>query len=167
MDTPSVPDHPPTSSSVIAVSIATTSKPSVRPQGLLYAVDEWPPTAAINLLRNTARGWKVPAETIATATAQTEEILAFFAKVHPLDAGGELQISFNGLDLGISVVCHGGHRPALPETTFTPALPQSEIENEEAAAVLGLKDFLRSLRADRKSVEQRVGSVRISLLYAV
>jgi xanthine permease XanP len=124
-------------------------------------------TAAIDFLRDKAEGWKVPAATAAIAIAQTQEIMAFFAKVHPLDAGGELQVSFNGLDLGIGVVCHGGHRPALPETTPTPALPQSEIENEEAAAFLGLRDFLRSLIADRKSVEQQVGRVRISFLYAV
>jgi hypothetical protein len=124
-------------------------------------------TAAIDFLCDKAQGWKVPAATAAIAIAQTQEIMAFFAKVHPLDAGGEPQVSFNGLDLGIGVVCHGGHRPALPETTPTPALPQSEIENEEAAAFLGLRDFLRSLIADRKSVEQQVGRVRISFLYAV
>jgi hypothetical protein len=69
-----------------------------------------------------------------------------------------LQVSYNGLDFGIAVMCHGGQHPTLPATTRQPALPRSDIENEEAAAFLGLKDFLRSLIADRK--------LRIRLLYA-
>ena len=122
--------------------------------------------SAIDFLHDKARGWKVPAQTIATAAAQTQEVLAFLTKVHPRDAGGELQVSYNGLDFGIAVVCHGGQQPALPATTRQPALPRSDIENEEAAAFLGLKDFLRSLIADRKSVDQRNGRLRIRLVYA-
>jgi NCS2 family nucleobase:cation symporter-2 len=122
--------------------------------------------SAIAFLHDKARGWKVPAQTVATAVAQTQEVLAFLTKIHPRDAGGELQVSYNGLDFGIAVVCHGGQHPALPATTRQPALPRSDIENEEAAAFLGLKDFLRSLIADRKSVDHRNGRLRIRLLYA-
>ena len=43
-------------------------------------------TAALEFLRDKAQGWKVPAETIATAADQTEGVLAFFSKVHPHDA---------------------------------------------------------------------------------
>src|SRR4051812_15719508 len=32
------------------MSLAATAKPSVRPPGLLYAVDEWPPPARLALL---------------------------------------------------------------------------------------------------------------------
>ena len=123
-------------------------------------------TAALEFLRDKAQGWKVPAETIATAADQTEEVLAFFSKVHPLDASGALRVSFNGLDFGVAVVCHGRQVPSLPEIALVPAFPKSEIDNEEAAVFAGLKDFLRGLIADRKSAKQRDGLVKVSLFYA-
>jgi xanthine permease XanP len=123
-------------------------------------------TAALEFLRDKAHGWKVPGETIATSVAETRGVLAFFATVHPLDAGGDLRASYNGLDFGVDVVCRGGRLPELPTTATAPARPASVMENEEAAAFLGLKDYLRSLTANHKSARQRDGRVRISLLYA-
>jgi hypothetical protein len=53
----------------------------------------------------------------------------------------------------------------LPQIAPASATPASELDSEEAAAVFGLRDFLRSLTADRKSARQRAGRVRISLAY--
>jgi xanthine permease XanP len=121
--------------------------------------------AAVDFLRERSSGWKVSPETVRTAATETQEVLTFFAQVHPRDAGGEMQVSFNGLDFGVAIVSHGGQQPALPETTPAAALPREDIENEEAAAYAGLTDFLRSLIADRKSAKQRAGQVRVRLLY--
>jgi xanthine permease XanP len=123
--------------------------------------------ATLDFLRTRARDWKIGASTIATAARETEEVLAFLDRVHPRDAGGTMRLSFNGLDFGITVVCVGGHLPALPVTAPAAAAPASELDSEEAAAIFGLQDFLRSLTADRKRARQRGGRVRISLLYTV
>ena len=89
-----------------------------------WAGSEASMAAAIEFMRNKAQGWKVPAQTTAAAIAETEEVLAFFAKVHPLDAGGELRLSFNGLDFAVAVVCHGGQHPVLAAPTPAPPLPR-------------------------------------------
>ena len=132
-----------------------------------WAGSEASMAATIEFIRNKAQGWKVPAQTTAAAIAETEEVLAFFAKVHPVDSGGELRLSFNGLDFAVAVVCHGGQHPVLAAPAPAPALPRRDIENEESAAFSGLRDFLQSLVADRKSAEQLDGRMRVSLVYAV
>ena len=124
-------------------------------------------TAALDFLGSKAQGWKIPAATLATASAQVKEILAFFTKVYPQDAGGTLRVSFNGLDFGIAVACSGDRVPAVVQTAPPPAIPASGLDNEEAAAVRGLRDFLRSLTADRKRAKQRGGQITISLFYVV
>ena len=66
---------------------------------------------ALDFLRTQAAAWKVAAATIATASAETERVLAFFARVHPRTAGGTVWLSFNGLDFGVAVMCADGHLP--------------------------------------------------------
>lgn len=54
----------------------------------------------------------------------------------------------------------------LPESD---ALPQArrELDDEEAAAFAGLRDFLHSLAADRKMARERNGRITVRLSYAV
>ena len=151
-----------------AILLTLLFRAGVRQRGeTVWAGSEASMADAIEFMRNSAQGWKVPAQTTAAAIAETEEVLAFFAKVHPIDAGGELRLSFNGLDFGVAVVCHGGQHPVLAAPAPAPALPRRDIENEESAAFSGLRDFLQSLVADRKSAEQLDGRMRVSLVYAV
>ena len=49
-------------------------------------------SAALQFMRDTARGWKVPDDTVATAATQTNEIMTFLAKAHPYDPGGVLRV---------------------------------------------------------------------------
>jgi xanthine permease XanP len=123
--------------------------------------------AALDFVRAQAGAWQIAAGRVATAATETQEVLAFCARAHPRDVGGTVRLSFNGLDFGVTVDCLGGHLPALAPTAPAEAPPASELDSEEAAAVFGLHDFLRSLTADRKFARARAGRVRISLFYTV
>ena len=93
--------------------------------------------------------------------------MTFLAKAHSYDPGGVLRMSFNGQYFRVVIVCVGHRLPIFPAATTAPAAPAREIENEEAAVFIGLKDFMRGLVADRKSATRRGKQVEVNLSHAL
>jgi hypothetical protein len=55
----------------------------------------------------------------------------------------------------------------LPTSREDHAHIESELDNEEAAAIVGLRNFLRGLAMDRQRVKMQKGQVRVRLCYTV
>ncbi|GAN77610.1 solute carrier family 23 protein [Acidisphaera rubrifaciens] len=120
---------------------------------------------AVGFLETTGKAWKVPAETLSQAAAQMARMMAMQPPGMPAD--GRLRLSFDGADLDLALRWGRPEAP-VPLPAAQPVPPATlEIENEESALMLGLRDFLRGLTADRKSVTRRRGEVLVRLGYSV
>ena len=119
---------------------------------------------AVAFLEETGKAWKVPAATLAMASAQASQVMA----LHPPGEApeGRLRVAFDGADLDLALRWGRREPPVLPQTVPRPPPAGMDIENEESALMLGLRDFLRGLAADRKSVTRRRGDVLVRLGYS-
>ncbi len=121
--------------------------------------------AAIASLRKKAQEWKVAHEVAETAAVQAQSVLAYILREYAHRPTGVLRVSYNGIELRVDIAYQGIDSPPLPESD---ALPQArrELDDEEAAAFAGLRDFLHSLAADRKLARERNGRITVRLSYA-
>jgi NCS2 family nucleobase:cation symporter-2 len=122
--------------------------------------------AAIGLVQDKAREWKVADDIAAAAISQTRSVLDFILREDVRRTEGILRASFNGVELRIDIAYEGSDAPTLP-TSERPPAAVGHLDNEEEAAFVGLRDFLHSLAADRKLVRQHRGRVLVRLSYAV
>jgi xanthine permease XanP len=120
---------------------------------------------AIALLRSKGQEWKVASEVAETAASQAQSVLSYILQEYAGRATGVLRVSYNGIELRIDIAYQGLHAPPLPAGDAPPP-PRTELDDEEAAAFAGLRDFLNSLAADRKLASQRKGRVMVRLSYA-
>ena len=110
----------------------------------------------VPFLRKTAKAWNVAPEITERSASDMGEIIDFLGR-NQLQSG-RANISYNGLEFRTEVTYLGAHEaPVQPSrATATPAR-LDEFTNEEAAAFDGLRDFLKSMSADRKRVMRRHG----------
>ena len=78
---------------------------------------------------------------------------------------GCYEFSYNGIELRVDIAYQGAHSPPLPESVVLPQA-RRELDDEEAAAFAGLRDFLHSLAADRKLAREHNGRITVRLSYA-
>lgn len=123
--------------------------------------------AATEFLRSKGKSWKVPAESLALALEQVGRVMAFYPSGDAPEAAGFLRAAFDGSDLELELGWRHRALPRLPAEAPPHPAPMAEIESEESALTIGLRDFLRGLSADRKSVLSRPGAVTIRLGYSV
>jgi len=70
------------------------------------------------------------------------------------------------LELRTDIIYQGRRTAHLPISRDTYAPIAGELENEEAAAYVGLRNFLRGLAVDRQEVKVQKGRVIVRLFYA-
>jgi hypothetical protein len=88
-----------------------------------------------------------------------------FLRQHKLDTG-RLNVSYTGFDLRAKVSYLGTHEAPIHCALEPPPPPElGEFVNEETAVYVGLRDFLRSMSADRKRVLRRNGHLSLRLSY--
>lgn len=104
-----------------------------------------------------------------TSVAEAKKVLDYIAAAHTRPLTGRLRAVHNGIALQVEIRYAGSVLPqrAPPASVSLRATHESELDNEEAAAVVGLGTFIRSLTADRKDVGQRKGQVMVRLFYAM
>jgi xanthine permease XanP len=125
--------------------------------------------AAVDFLRAQANGWKVEAQTVETSAAEAQEVLDYILRASRPPSGGSLRAVQDGGELRVEIRYRGDQLPKLlEENAAPPAVPRGgELENEEAAAYVGLRTFIQGLAADRKEVRRRGGEIVVRLVYAV
>ena len=149
----------------IVLTMAFTLGARQQAEATWNAVDESVATA-IDLLHAKAREWKVAGEVAETAASQVQSVLNYILQEYARRPAGTLRVSYNGIEFRVDIVYQGFRIPPLP-VGDTPPPARTVLDDEEAAAFAGLRDFLHSLAADRKLVGQRKGRVRVRLSYAV
>jgi NCS2 family nucleobase:cation symporter-2 len=131
---------------------------------LAWNADEATLADVVPFLTKVVGGWKVAAETAARCTHDMGAIIDFLRQ-HKLDTG-RLNVSYNGLELRAEVSYLGTHEAPIDRPLEPPAPPAlGEFVNEETAVYVGLRDFLRSMSADRKRVLRRHGHLSLRLSY--
>ena len=121
--------------------------------------------AAIASPRDKAQEWKVAHEVVETAAVQAQSVLTYILGEYAHRPAGMLRVSDNGIELRVDVAYQGTHSPPLPESVVLPRA-RRELDDEEAAAFAGLRDFLHSLAADRKLAREHNGRITVRLSYA-
>jgi xanthine permease XanP len=123
--------------------------------------------SALAFLRAKLEGWKIGAELIETSVANAREVITYFLKNQARDPQGVLRVVYNGLELRTDITYRGSQTAHLPTSRDTYAPIHGELENEEAAAYIGLRNFLRGLAVDRQQAKVHKGQVTVRLCYAV
>jgi hypothetical protein len=124
-------------------------------------------SAAIVALCEKMQGWKVDAGLIDTSVEQAREVINYVVKHHLHHAEGKLRGLYNGLELRIEISYRGSPTAHLPAVRQPHAPISGELDDEEAAAYVGLRNFLRGMRVDRQQIKVSKAEVAARLFYAV
>jgi xanthine permease XanP len=128
--------------------------------------------AAVADFAGQAEGWKVPADVREAAMRNLAELLHYLGRAHAPGAGGAiagtLAARYDGQELSLDILYEGRTLAPLPRTgaAFEGSGPDV-LDNEEAAVVVGLRNFLRGLMADHKQLRLRGDRVRVELRYNI
>ncbi len=124
--------------------------------------------AVLAAFRSKIEAWKVPAEMKETAIGNVGDLLRYLARVHAHALAGTLGARYDGQELGLDILYPGEQLAPLPGVQWLFEPSQSDVlDNEEAAALVGLRNFLRGLMADHKQIRLRRNLVRVKLRYIV
>jgi hypothetical protein len=80
---------------------------------------------------------------------------------------GTLRASSNGQELQLDIVYEGTRTTHLPAARAVEAPMEDDIEDEEAAAYVGLRNFIRGLAVDSQKVDVQKDRVMVRLTYAI
>jgi hypothetical protein len=106
-------------------------------------------------------------ELIETSVANAREVITYILENQAHHPEGVLRVVYNGLELRTDITYQGSRTALLPTSRDTYAPIHGELENEEAAAHVGLRNFLRGLAVDRQQVKVQKAQVTVRLCYAV
>lgn len=124
------------------------------------------PDATLDAVRAKGEEWKIEAEVWQSALGQVAELLRYIRRTSERPLAGCLRIRHDSQELGIDILYAGNRLAPLPDPGLAQNPRQAEvIDNEESAAIVGLKDFTRGLMADAKGVHVRGDQVRVRLRY--
>jgi NCS2 family nucleobase:cation symporter-2 len=132
-----------------------------------WSIEDDSMITALEQLRKQAQLWKVDAETVDLCVQDAESI---FERIRAGEVGareGRLVFVFDGVDLTLDVSFPGEKAMTLPLQRRVADFRREFLDDEEAAAHVGLLHFLHSIAADRKQVLHRRGRMIIRLRYAV
>lgn len=124
--------------------------------------------AALAFLRARQADWKIAGRPAETAIAETRRLLEYIATTSARPAG-RLRVAHNGTELRISIPYDGDMPPDTPDQSRPPdpVTEETDLDNEEAAVFAGLRTFIHSLKADRRDVTRRGGTMRVRLSYGL
>ena len=122
--------------------------------------------AAVAALDRELEGWKIPADVREAASRNLGELLRYLGRAHAL--AGALAARYDGQELSLDIVYPGRVTAPLPRAheDFKDAAPDA-LDNEESAAVIGLRTFVQRLAADHTQLRLRRGRMRVRLRYSV
>ena len=123
--------------------------------------------AAVAFLRGKAQAWKVAPDLVETSAAHAREVITYLLQNHSRRPEGALRAVYNGVELRVDLLCQGTRTAHLPTPREDHAPIESDLDSEEAAAYVGLRNFLRGLAVDRQQIRVQKGQVRVRLCYAV
>jgi xanthine permease XanP len=124
-------------------------------------------TSAINFLRTKAKDWKIGASLVETSVDHVREVIDYIAAHHLHHHDGTLRASSNGQELRLDIVYEGTRTTHLPAARAAEAPMENDIEDEEAAAYVGLRNFIRGLAVDSQKVDVQNNRVLVRLTYAI
>ena len=117
-------------------------------------------------LRKIIEAWRV-APGIIERSLHDMHLVVEFLRQNQLRAGS-ITASYNGIELRTEIAYAGVHEPPIQPRSTVPIHEQlNAFANEEEVAFIGLRDFLRSMAADRKRVWRRHGHLMVRLSYEV
>ena len=118
----------------------------------------------VPFLRKAAKAWNVAPEITERSANDMGEIIDFLRRNQL--TSGRINVSHNGLEFRTEVTYLGAHEvPVQPSRATATPSRLDEFVNEEAAAFVGLRDFLKSMAADRKRMMRRRGRLTVRLSY--
>ena len=122
---------------------------------------------AVAFLRGKVQAWKMATDLIETSASHARDVITYILQNHSRHPQGTLRAVYNGVELRVDITYQGTPTAYLPTSREDHASIESELDNEEAAVIVGLRNFLRGLAVDRHQVKVQKGQVRVRLCYAV
>jgi xanthine permease XanP len=117
-------------------------------------------------LRSIFETWQIAPPIIERCLHDTQSVLEFLRQNRLNE--GRLMVTNNGMELRAEIAYLGVHEPPIEPRSTAPIPDRPDMfVNEETAAFIGLRDFLRSIAADRKRVWRHRGHLRVRLSYEV
>lgn len=123
--------------------------------------------AAITFLKTKLQSWKLPPNVLDTAAKHAREALEYISGQHSHRLEGDLDASYNGLELRLAIRYHGSPTTQLPSPRVPQIAKVNDLEDEEAAAYLGLRSFVEGLAVDRHQVKAKSQNVTVNLFYSI
>jgi xanthine permease XanP len=123
--------------------------------------------AASAFLRDKAQGWNLSATLVDTIATQAREVIEYVVNHHSQHSQGDLRAVYNGLELRVDIAYRGSPMMHFPALRKLQAPIPGELEDEEAAAYVGLRNFLHGLAVDRQQIKAKKKNVVVHLYYAV
>jgi hypothetical protein len=120
---------------------------------------------AVAFLRKTATAWSIPPRTVDSAAQEIRGLIDRMEDLDPLDRGGELRLSTDGIDFRAEISFPGAAPATTIDESVLSMLPAYAIDTEEAAVVAGMKTFLESSAAERKEFVPGKGGPKVILTY--
>ena len=133
---------------------------------LLWASHDDPTSSGTAFIKATAAGWKVTASAVERCVADAERLVAYLRHLAPSGSRAEINLTFDGIDLVFDLRV-AGHEPLEtgPRAQAAAAV-QGDTDNEEAAMIVGLQNFLGTIYTDRKRAYRRAGQVGVRPWFA-
>jgi NCS2 family nucleobase:cation symporter-2 len=123
--------------------------------------------AAISFLKAKLQAWKLPPSVVDIATKHARDVLEYIYGQHSHRLDGDLNASYNGLELRLAIRYKGSPTTHLPSVRISRIAKVDDIEDEEAAAYLGLRSFVEGLAVDRHAVNAKSQDITVNLFYAI
>jgi NCS2 family nucleobase:cation symporter-2 len=120
--------------------------------------------ATIAFLRSTQKSWNITAQATDRSVADIANVLAYIVSARAHSPDGSVSVIYNGVELRVDIRSRSGASIQLPVNVPGPVAIAGELDNEEAVAYLGLRNFIDGLMADRKEL-RREGEIVVARLY--
>ena len=93
-------------------------------------------------------------------------MLAYLRDLAPGGSRAEINLAFDGIDLVFDLRTAGREPLETGPRAEAAAAIQGDTDNEEAAMIVGLQNFLGTIYADRKRAYRKSGQVGVRLWFA-
>jgi NCS2 family nucleobase:cation symporter-2 len=131
---------------------------------LAWDDSDHPLSNIVPFLRKTVAVWKI-APAITERSSSDMEAIVGFLRQNRLQSG-RVNVTYNGFDLQTEVTYRGDHEAPIHRSLAAPIAASLDVSaNEEEVAFAGLRDFLKSMGADRKRASRRRGHISVRLIY--
>ena len=115
-------------------------------------------------LRASFETWRIAPEIVERCLHDTHSVVDFIRQNGLIP--GRLMTTYNGIELWTDISYLGTHEPPIELRSDVPVPERPDVfANEETAALIGLRDFLKSAAADKKHVRRHGARLVVRLSY--